>query len=94
MSSISHSTEYDLFSHLLILTNSTPFYILPGHCYLTIHISIFQYLQSDACMMESRFGAYNLQMPMVVCVVGTGKVWKMSEVRIKHAIKSTFCVNE
>jgi len=45
-------------------------------------------------MMEARFGAYNMEMPMVVCVVGTGKAWKMSEVRIKHAIKSTFCVNE
>jgi hypothetical protein len=31
-------------------------------------------------MMEARFGAYNMEMPMVVCVVGTGKAWKMSEV--------------
>ncbi|CAG2236820.1 unnamed protein product [Mytilus edulis] len=33
-------------------------------------------------MMEARFGAYNLQMPMVVCVVGTGKAWKLSEVSL------------
>ncbi|CAC5389321.1 LRRK2 [Mytilus coruscus] len=41
-----------------------------------------EYLQSEACMMEARFGAYNLQMPMVVCVVGTGKAWKLSEVSL------------
>ncbi|VDI30258.1 Hypothetical predicted protein [Mytilus galloprovincialis] len=41
-----------------------------------------EYLRSEACMMEARFGAYNLQMPMVVCVVGTGKAWKLSEVSL------------
>ncbi|CAG2199988.1 unnamed protein product [Mytilus edulis] len=42
-----------------------------------------EYLKSDACMMEARFGVDNLQMPMVVCVVGTGKAWKTSEEEIE-----------
>lgn len=54
-----------------------------------LNVFDFQYLESDACMMEARFAAYNLQMPLVVCVVGQGKAWKMSEVGIILIIHNT-----
>ncbi|XP_071152762.1 uncharacterized protein [Mytilus edulis] len=41
-----------------------------------------EYLESDACMMEARFGVHNLYLPIVVCIVGTGKLWKESEVSL------------
>ncbi|KAK7485956.1 hypothetical protein BaRGS_00022822 [Batillaria attramentaria] len=41
-----------------------------------------EYVKSDNCMMELRFGVLNLNLPLVVCVVGTGREWKASEVGI------------
>lgn len=51
--------------------------------YTNIHISIsLQYVESDACMMELRFAVCNMDLPLVVVVVGTGDKWKRSEVRV------------
>ncbi|XP_059158979.1 uncharacterized protein LOC131942991 [Physella acuta] len=41
-----------------------------------------EYVSSDNCMMELRFGVLNLQLPTIIVVVGTGKDWKQSEVGI------------
>ncbi|KAL8604081.1 hypothetical protein ACOMHN_024906 [Nucella lapillus] len=41
-----------------------------------------QYIKSENCMMELRFGVLTLNLPLVICVVGTGREWKMSEVGI------------
>ncbi|XP_071087235.1 uncharacterized protein [Haliotis cracherodii] len=41
-----------------------------------------EYLESDNCMMELRFGVLNLGLPLVLAVVGTGTEWKLSEVGI------------
>lgn len=39
-------------------------------------------MESDACMMELRFAVCNMDLPLVVVVVGTGDKWKRSEVRV------------
>ena len=39
-----------------------------------------QYAESDNCMMELRFGILNMDLPVVVAVVGTGSTWKETEV--------------
>ncbi|XP_012936376.2 uncharacterized protein LOC106011403 [Aplysia californica] len=41
-----------------------------------------EYVKSDNCMMELRFGVLNMGLPTVICVVGTGKEWEYSEVGI------------
>ncbi|PVD34730.1 hypothetical protein C0Q70_06007 [Pomacea canaliculata] len=41
-----------------------------------------EYVKSDNCMMELRFGVLTLNLPLVVCIVGTGRDWKESEVGI------------
>ncbi|XP_076445934.1 uncharacterized protein LOC143283637 [Babylonia areolata] len=41
-----------------------------------------EYVRSENCMMELRFGVLTLHLPLVVCVVGTGREWKESEVGI------------
>ncbi|XP_070196653.1 uncharacterized protein [Littorina saxatilis] len=41
-----------------------------------------EYVKSDNCMMELRFGVLTLNLPLVICVVGTGRAWKQSEVGI------------
>lgn len=45
---------------------------------------LFQYVKSDNCMMELRFGVLTLGLPLVICVVGTGREWKQSEVSQSH----------
>ena len=45
-------------------------------------IDTFQYVESEACMMELRFAVCNMGLPLVVVVVGTGKKWKKGEVSI------------
>lgn len=49
------------------------------HC---THLTL-QYVESDACMMELRFAVCNMNLPLVVVVVGTGDKWKRSEVRVQ-----------
>ena len=39
-------------------------------------------------MMELRFGILNMDLPLVVAVVGTGNNWKETEVRIKAGTES------
>lgn len=41
-----------------------------------------EYVESDACMMELRFAVCNMDLPLVVVVVGTGDKWKRSEVSL------------
>jgi len=40
----------------------------------------FQYVKSDNCLMEFRFAATQLRLPLVVVVVGTGNTWETTEV--------------
>ncbi|XP_033743245.1 uncharacterized protein LOC117329409 isoform X2 [Pecten maximus] len=39
-----------------------------------------EYVMSDACMMEIRFGVCTMNLPLIVAVVGTGQKWKQSEI--------------
>ncbi|XP_062577173.1 uncharacterized protein LOC134239045 [Saccostrea cucullata] len=41
-----------------------------------------EYVESDACMMELRFAVCNMNLPLIVAVVGTGDKWKRSEVSL------------
>ena len=41
---------------------------------------MFQYVKSDNCIMDLPSGILNLSLLLVVCVVGTGRDWKESEV--------------
>ncbi|CAL1535024.1 unnamed protein product, partial [Lymnaea stagnalis] len=41
-----------------------------------------EYVKSDNCMMELRFGVLTLELPTIIVVVGTGREWKKSEVGI------------
>ncbi|KAH9492683.1 hypothetical protein Btru_024553 [Bulinus truncatus] len=39
-----------------------------------------EYVESDNCMMEIRFGVLTLNLPTIIVVVGTGNKWKESEI--------------
>ncbi|XP_060065175.1 uncharacterized protein LOC132545509 [Ylistrum balloti] len=39
-----------------------------------------EYVMSEACMMEIRFGVCTMNLPLIVVVVGTGQKWKQSEI--------------
>jgi len=42
----------------------------------------FQYVKSDNCLMEFRFAATQLRLPLIIAVVGTGNAWEKTEVEL------------
>ncbi len=46
-------------------------------CWLTL-----QYVKSKNCMMEFRFAAVQLNVPIILAVFGTGYEWEKSEVGV------------
>ncbi|XP_021366171.1 uncharacterized protein LOC110458668 [Mizuhopecten yessoensis] len=48
-----------------------------------------EYVMSNACMMEIRFGVCTMNLPLIVVVVGTGQKWKQSEIGLLMRRSST-----
>nr|XP_022323918.1 uncharacterized protein LOC111124909 isoform X4 [Crassostrea virginica] len=52
------------------------------NCKVCVAFVSDEYVESDACMMELRFAVCNMNLPLVVVVVGTGDKWKRSEISL------------
>jgi len=44
----------------------------------------FQYVKSHNCLMEFRFAAIQLRLPVIIAVVGTGNAWETTEVEFLY----------
>lgn len=59
-----------------ILTQTSNF----GGNYIWTCVAVFQYIVSKNCMMEFRFACIQLNLPIILAIVGTGRNWETSEV--------------
>ena len=51
-----------------------------NHCKLLVACVSDDYLNSDSCKKELRFGVNILQLPTIIAMVGTGNAWESKEV--------------